>query len=172
MNINHAVRIWTKRPSQAFDYLVNIADEDLPKFVLISDFANFRLYDLDEDKEFEFSIEDLSDKTSLFGFIYGAEKREYKEQDPVNVKVAEKIGELHDALEASGYQGHQLEIFLVRLVYCLFADNTGIFQPVGSLLYLLEERTNENGADLGSFFNTLFQILDTPEAKRQTAIQK
>ena len=161
-----------KATSQAFDYLVNIKDEDLPKFVLISDFAHFRLYDLDENKEYEFSIEDLPDKTSLFGFIYGAERREYKDQDPVNIKVAEKIGELHDELEKSGYQGHQLEIFLVRLVYCLFADNTGIFQPVGSLLYLLEERTNENGADLGSFFNTLFQILDTPETKRQTTLDE
>ncbi len=161
-----------KAESQAFEYLVNIADEDLPKFVLISDFARFRLYDLDTNEEYEFSIEELPDKISLFGFIYGAERREYKEQDAVNIKVAEKIGELHDALEASGYRGHRLEIFLVRLVYCLFADNTGIFQPVGSLLYLLEERTKENGSDLGSFFNTLFQILDTTDAKRQTTLDE
>ncbi|MGI8543698.1 MAG: class I SAM-dependent DNA methyltransferase [Aridibacter sp.] len=143
-------------------------DEDLPKYVLISDFATFRLYDLETGKEFEFLIEELPDKTSLFGFIYGAEKREYKEQDPVNIKVAEKLGELHDALEETKYTGHKLEVFLVRLVYCLFADNTGIFQPVGSLLYLLEERTNENSSNLRGFFGDLFQILDTPETERQS----
>lgn len=157
-----------KAASQAFDYLTNIPDEDLPKFVLISDFANFRLFDLETGDEHSFTIGELPDKTNLFGFIYGAEKREYKAQDPVNIKAAEKLGELHDALEATKYTGHKLEVFLVRLVYCLFADNTGIFQPIGSLLYLLEERTNENGSNLRGFFGDLFQILDTPEAERQS----
>lgn len=157
-----------KATSQAFEYLTNIDDDDLPKYVLISDFASFRLYDLETGKEYQFLIEELPDKTSLFGFIYGAEKREYKAQDPVNIKVAEKLGELHDALEESKYTGHKLEVFLVRLVYCLFADNTGIFQPIGHLLFLLEDRTNKNGSDLGSFLNTLFQILDTPEGERQS----
>ncbi len=160
-----------KATSQAFDYLTNIDDEDLPQFVLISDFALFRLYDLENDKEYDFPIEELPDRTSLFGFIYGAEKREYKEQDPVNIKVAEKLGELHDALEANNYTDHKLEVFLVRLVYCLFADNTGIFQPVGNLLYLLEEQTAENGSNLRGFFGDLFQILDTPEDKRQLNLE-
>ena len=116
-----------KATSQAFEYLQNIADNELPKCVIISDFAKFRLFDLEANTEIEFPLEELPERIALFGFISGYEKREYKEQDPVNIAVAEKVGELHDALLESGYGGHKLEVFLVRLVYCLFADDTGIY---------------------------------------------
>lgn len=116
-----------KATSQAFEYLENLPENDLPEYVLISDFARFRLFNLETNEETEFPLEELPNKTHLFGAISGYQKREYKEQDPVNIQVALKLGELHDALLESGYSGHQLEVFLVRLVYCLFADDTGIF---------------------------------------------
>ncbi|MDT7605422.1 MAG: hypothetical protein QOF61_3419, partial [Acidobacteriota bacterium] len=114
-----------KAASQAFEYVENLPENDLPKCVIISDFENFRLFDLDAKEEHAFKLEELPDRIHLFGFISGYTKRTYKDQDPVNIAVAEKMGELHDALLASGYKGHKLEVFLVRLVYCLFADDTG-----------------------------------------------
>jgi len=54
----------------------------------------------------------------------GVRKRTFREQDPVNIKASEMMGKLHDALKESGYSGHNLERFLVRLVFCLFADDT------------------------------------------------
>jgi hypothetical protein len=158
-----------KAASQAFAYLENITDNDLPKSVIISDFARFRLFDLETKEEAEFSLEELPDRIHLFGFISGYQKREYKEQDPVNIQVALKLGELHDALLESGYSGHKLEVFLVRLVYCLFADDTGIF-PKDAFRFFLEEKTDEAGANLGAMLNLLFQILDTPENARQTTL--
>lgn len=160
-----------KATSQAFEYLENIADNDLPKSVIISDFARFRLFDLETKDETEFRLEDLPDKIHLFGFISGYQKREYKDQDPVNIAVAEKVGELHDALLESGYAGHKLEVFLVRLVYCLFADDTGIF-PKDAFRFFIEEKTDETGANLGAMLNLLFQILDTPETSRQTVLDE
>jgi hypothetical protein len=160
-----------KASLQAFDYLQNIDESDLPKFVLVSDFAQFRLYNLETNDEYHFSLTDLPSQTNLFGFISGWEKRIYKDQDPVNIQVAEKIGELHDELLASGYNGHKLEIFLVRLVYCLFADDTGVF-PKDTFRFFIEERTNENGSDVGSMLQMLFQILDTPENIRQTTLDE
>ena len=68
-----------------------------------------------------------------FGFIAGYRTQEIEPQNPVNIRAAEQMGKLHDLLEASGYTGHPLELLLVRVLFCLFADDTGIFQPAGSL---------------------------------------
>ncbi|MCY7346729.1 MAG: hypothetical protein LH614_10990, partial [Pyrinomonadaceae bacterium] len=157
--------------TQATEYFEGLKENDLPKFVLVSDFARFRLYDLDEGIQQEFPIEEFPDKIHLFGFISGYEKREYKDQDPVNIKVAEQIGKLHDALLASGYTDHKLEIFLVRLVYCLFADDTGIF-PKDHFRFFLEEKTFENGSNVGAMIGQIFEIVDTSPEERQRTLDE
>nr|WP_206203239.1 class I SAM-dependent DNA methyltransferase [Thermomonas sp. HDW16] len=106
-----------------------------------------------------------------FGFISGYQTRTYKEQDPVNVQAAERMGRLHDALKAAGYDGHQLELLLVRLLFCLFADDTGIF-PRHAFHELVAQRTSEDGADLGLWIGRLFQVLNTPEDKRQKTLDE
>lgn len=160
-----------KATSQAFAYLENLPENDLPECVLVSDFAQFRLFALETGEEQTFTLAELPDKIHLFGFISGYTKRTYKDQDPVNIAVAEKMGELYDALLASGYTGHQLEIFLVRLVYCLFADDTGIF-PKDHFRFFLDEKTDESGANLGAMLSLLFQLLDTPTADRQKTLDE
>lgn len=161
-----------KASSQAFEYLENLDENEVPELVLLSDFEKFRLYNLETDEEVEFFLAKLPDMIHLFGAISGYQKREYKEQDPVNLKVAMKLGELHDALLESGYEGQKLEVFLVRLVYCLFADDTGIFLPRSSFQFLLDEKTAEDGSNLGAMLSQLFQVLDTPEAARQTTLDE
>ncbi len=156
---------------QALDYFPGIREQYLPKYVLVSDFDKFRLYDLDEDTESDFTLSELPQKIHLFGFISGYKKQKYHEEDPVNVRVAEKMGELHDALLASGYAGHALEVFLVRLMYCLFADDTGIF-PKDHFEFFIENRTNPNGTDVGAVIAMIFQTLNTPEDKRQTTMDE
>ncbi len=155
-----------KAKTQALSYFPGLKDTDLPRYILLSDFYTFELYDLDEDEEVSFALEDLPAHVEKFGFILGVQKRSFKDQDPVNIEAAERVGKLHDALEASGYRGHDLERFLVRIVFCLFADDTGIFEPRDIFLDLLENRTREDGSDLGGWLAQLFQVLDTPEDER------
>jgi hypothetical protein len=155
---------------QALDYFPGLREVDLPKYILVSDFATFRLYDLDEGASEEFRLADLPARIELFGFISGYQKRTYRDEDPVNIKAAEKMGELHDALLASGYSGHNLEVFLVRLVYCLFADNTAIFQTKDQFRFLLENNTRDDGADTGALIATVFQTLNQPSEQRQTTL--
>ena len=152
--------------TQALDYFPGIIERDLPKYVLVSDFARFRLYDLVADSEQEFPLRDLHKRIKLFGFIAGYAPQEIKPQDPVNIHAAEQMGRLHDLLKAAGYLGHPLEVFLVRLVFCLFADDTGIF-PKQSFRDWLDARTAEDGSDLGPRLAELFQVLNTPRDKRQ-----
>ncbi len=157
---------------QAFKYLPGISDDQLPRYILVSDFQSFELTDLDTapDQPIRFKLSELPDRVQDFGFIVGQEKRVFKDQDPVNLRASEIMGALHDSLDASGYGGHQLERFLVRLLFCLFADDTGIFQPLGSFEAFLIERTREDGSDLGPFLMQVFQVLDTPDANRQTTL--
>ena len=101
-----------------------------------------------------------------FGFVLGVQRRTFRDQDPANVKAAELVGRLHDALAQAGYQGHDLERFLVRIVFCLFADDTGIFEPRDIFFDFVQDRTRDDGSDLGPFLAQIFQVLDTPEDQR------
>ncbi len=150
---------------QAQDYFPGIKDHELPKYILVSDFEQFKLYDLDERTEHAFNIKDFHSHVKLFGFIAGYQKHSYKEQDPVNIKAAEMIGKLHDQLQENGFEGHELEVYLVRLVFCLFADNAGIFET-NILLQYIEDKTKEDGSDLAMHFAKLFQVLNNPTDKR------
>ena len=159
---------------QAFKYLPGISDDQLPRYILVSDFQNFELIDLDTapDQPLRFKLSELPDRVQDFGFIVGQEKRVFKDQDPVNLRASEIMGALHDSLEASGYGGHQLERFLVRLLFCLFADDTGIFQPLGSFEDFIIKNTREDGSDLGPLLMQVFQVLDTPDDRRHTTLDE
>jgi hypothetical protein len=161
-----AGRDLVKAEKQAFDYILQIKERDRPRYVLVSDFKVFQLRDLATRETLEFALEDLHKHVQKFGFMIGVERREFKDQDPVNIKAAELVGRLHDALEESGFEGRALEVFLVQIVFCLFSDDTGVFQPKDLFLRFLEDRTSEDGSDLGPKLAQLFQTLDTPESKR------
>lgn len=161
-----------KAKTQALDYFPGLKNVDLPRYILLSDFQTFELYDLEEDEHAEFDLADLPRHVEKFGFILGLQKRSFQDQDPVNIKASELVGKLHDALEKTGYKGHDLEQFLVRLVFCLFSDDTGIFEPRDIFLDLLETRTSEDGSDLGGWLAQLFQVLNTPEDKRSTNLDE
>jgi hypothetical protein len=151
--------------AQARDYFPGIKDRDLPRYILVSDFARCRLYDLEENAQHEFPLKELYQNVRLFGFIAGYQTTVYQEQDPVNIKAAERMGKLHDKLKAIGYDGHELEVYLVRLLFCLFAEDTSIFER-RQFQDLIEQRTAEDGADLAQWLADLFQNLDRPREKR------
>lgn len=152
--------------TQALEYFPGLKDEELPRYILLSDFQTFELYDLDEGEEIKFPLHDLPKHVEKFGFILGVQKRTFRDQDPVNIEASERVGRLHDAMEEAGYTGHNLERFLVRIVFCLFADDTGIFEPRDIFLDLIQNRTREDGSDLGGWLQHLFEVLDTPDDKR------
>ena len=157
---------------QAGEYFDGLLERDRPRYILVSDFQTFKLHDLDEGEKVSFALGDLPAHVEKFGFILGVQRRTFRDQDPVNIEVATAMGRLHAALEASGYVGHDLEVFLVRTVFCLFADDTGIFEPRDIFLDLLETRTREDGSDLGGWLARLFQVLNTPVDQRQAMIDE
>ena len=161
---------------QALDYCSTGGrkETELPRYIVVSDFVRIRIMELgaaaakDEtgtDYYAEFPLEKLHENLHRFNFILGFEQRNYRDEDPVNIAAAELMGALHDELKANGYTGHELELFLVRLMFLFFADDTGIF-PKDQFAYLMEHRTREDGSDLGPTLSQVFQVLNTPNDKR------
>lgn len=155
-----------KAEQQALDYTHGLTDAELPKRILTCDFRFFRLLDLESGETTAWALEDLPKHIEKFAFVLGRQTRKFKDQDPVNIKAAELVGHLHDEIEASGYTGHKLEVFLTRIVFCLFADDTGIFEPRDILWDLLDTKTRPDGTDTGDVINKLFEVLNTPEDQR------
>jgi hypothetical protein len=169
--------------SQAFRYIQDLAREgrvkEIPRYVIVSDFARIALHDLEPEDQrglplfegrrvatVEFPLAELHRHIHDFAFIPGYKQHKFVEQDPINIEAAEILGQLHDALKAGGYTGHDLERFLVRILFCLFAEDTGLFERDAFRLYL-ENRTADDGSDLGLHLARLFDVLDTPPEKRQ-----
>ncbi|PDS26855.1 class I SAM-dependent DNA methyltransferase [Flavobacterium branchiophilum] len=150
---------------QALDYTHGLKFHELPKYILVSDFENFRLYDVEEQTTHTFLLKDLVLNVRYFNQMIGYQKQILKEQDPANVKAAELMGKLHDRLEEIGYVGHPLEVYLVRILFCLFAEDTTIFLKQ-QFQYYIEQRTSEDGSDLASKIQELFQVLNTPKDMR------
>jgi hypothetical protein len=172
-----------KAESQAFRYVQDLAREgrtdEIPRYVIVSDFARIALHDLEPEDQrglplfgsrrvatIEFPLADFHKCIHAFAFIPGYKQHKFEEQDPINIEAVEIMGRLHDTLEAGGYSGHRLERFLVRILFCLFGEDTGIFERESFKLYLLN-RTAEDGSDLGLHLARLFDVLNTPPDKRQ-----
>ncbi len=161
-----AGRDLNKAYEQAGEYFDALPERERPRYILVSDFQNFELHDLAGRESISFPLSDLPENVQAFGFILGLERRVFRDQDPANIEAAELVGRLHDALAEAGYRGHDLERFLVRIVFCLFADDTGVFEPRDIFLDWIETRTGEDGSSLGAQLMELFQVLNTPEAER------
>ena len=158
-----------KAGAQALDYVDGLPPSEQPRHVLTCDFQTWRLLDLDTGTETRFKLADLHKHVEAFAFVLGRQ-RTFETQAGVTIKAAELMGRLHDALEAANYKGHDLERLLVRLLFCMFADDTGIFQPKDIFLELLQNDTREDGSDTGRVLMELFDVLDTPEDDRQSGL--
>ncbi len=161
--------------TQAMGYVNTLPERDLPSLLVLCDFARFRVHRLEAGSAvecIEFKLQDLHKHIKLFGLLAGYKVQQIKSEDPVNIKAAHRMGRLHDTLQASGYSGHALEVLLVRLLFCLFADDTGIFQPAQAFRDFVRERTAHDGSDLGPRLAQLFQVLNTDEAKRSAQLDE
>ena len=151
--------------TQALEYLAGLDDHDLPPAVVTSDFRSFQHLNLDTREVTEFPLADLHKHVRLFGPLVEQTSVAVEEQNPVSREAAERIARLHNALESSGYLGYKLELFLVRLVFCLFADDSRIFEP-GAFQAYITDRTATDGTDLGPRLAKLFDTLATKPEER------
>jgi len=171
--------------SQAHRYIADLVNagrqEEVPRYVIVSDFARISLLDLEPEApvhraargghRIEFPLDEFHRHIHDFAFIPGYQQHTFEDQDPINLRAVKIMDDLHDALEAGGYEGHELERFLVRVLFCLFAEDTGIFEREAFRLYL-EDRTKPDGSDLGPHLARLFDVLNTPAERRQANLDE
>lgn len=155
---------------QAMDYLTSVSEAEMPRYVVTCDFQTFRVRDLDApagEDTVTFALEDLPTEAERLGFIAGYQKRSFgsDEQAAASVKAAQLMASLYDELEKSGYDEHQASIFLVRTLFALFADDSGLWERDLFLEYL-ENRTSPDGSDLGAALAQLYQALNKPPERR------
>ncbi len=168
---------------QAFGYIEDLTREgrfdEVPRFVLVSDFANVVLYDLEPEEQrnlplfagrplsrLEFPLRDFPRHIRAFAFILGQTRVRLDPEDPANEKAYDRMCDLHDALKTGGFTGHDLERLLVRVLFCVFAEDTGIFEPE-SFTTFIRQQTREDGSDLGAQLNQLFDWLNNRQAENR-----
>lgn len=161
----------TKANLQAYEYLETMPDHDLPRVIIVSDFASFVVIDNETNEKTEFVLADLPRNVKLFAFLVGEDSRKTAEEQPVNRQAAEAMARLHNQLRDDNYTGHDLEVLLVRLVFCMFADDSGIFEH-GQLRDYIARRTSDDGSDLGSRLVQIFETLNTPTEQRQSSLDE
>ncbi len=164
-----------KAHAQAMDYIQSLQREDrgdeVPQYVIVSDFARIALHDLEENRTVEFPLDEFHQNVNHFGFIPGYKQHKLEPEDPINIRAVQIMGDLHDALEAGGYSGHELERLLIRVLFCLFAEDTGIFERDALKIYL-ENHTAADGSNLGPMLAQFFQVLNQPKDKRQSNLRE
>ena len=155
-----------KAYSQAMDYVHALKPEEQPELVMVCDFDKIELHNLKRDIHHKpFKVSQLKSHIRIFGLLAGYEdKFEEKNEIELNITASYKMAKLHDLLKEYGYEEHALEIYLVRLLFCLFADDTGIFEKDSFEEYI--KSSSEDGSDLAMRMMMLFNILDTPSERR------
>ncbi|HTL42442.1 MAG TPA: DNA methyltransferase [Pseudolysinimonas sp.] len=156
---------------QALGYFYGIPDHDLPYAVVVCDFQTFEVYDTETREIVTFTLAELPKHVRRFDFLIDEKTLRIEEQSPVNREAAERMAKLHNQLYASGYVGHKLELFLVRLVFCHFADDAEIFDQ-GQFERYLRNRTSIDGTDVGPRLGRLFEVLNTPPESRPTTLDE
>lgn len=152
---------------QATEYFTGLKDEEMPRHVLVSDFANLHLYDLDSKAPpLKIKLETFPKAIGHFQFLAGFEPIAVQQQAAINQRAAEKMAGLHDAMKATGYSGKDLETYLVRLLFCLFAEDTGLFDQQSAFDYYLTNHTKADGSDLHGALTALFDTLNRAKANR------
>ncbi len=166
--------------TQAFTYIEDLSREnrwdEIPRFLLVSDFANFVLYDLEPEEQRDlplfagrkiephrFALSDFPRHIRAFAFMLGQTRVRLDPEDPANQKAYTRMCELHDSLVSGGFAGHELERLLCRVLFCLFAEDNLIFAPE-AFTQFIRTQTRTDGSDLAAKLNELFDWLNNPLA--------
>lgn len=162
---------------QAMDYMDDLTGAESPRWIITSDFHHFRIRDIEAPESQDvnqFALDDLPTRHQDLAFLAGYQNRSFgsTEQEDASIKAARLMADLYESLEASGYDDHEASVFLVRTLFCLYADDAVVWGERDLFYEYLENRTNSDGSDLGPQLSMLFQALRKPTESRQKNIDQ
>ncbi|MGP9579331.1 type IIL restriction-modification enzyme MmeI [Halomonas sp. AOP42-E1-40] len=152
-----------------------LADEDEParhkcRFLVVTDFRELTALDTKTDERLEVGFGELATQYLFFAPMAGLERTKHFEEASADLKAAAKMGRLFDRLKevnefSTPEQLHALNVFLTRLLFCYFAEDTGIF-PKNAFTKVITEASGENGEGLPDLLAQLFRVMNQPEGER------
>ena len=156
-----------KAYNQVSKYYERLSAADKPRYIVLSNFDELWLYDIENPlniKEYKCPLADLPKNAEWLDFLApNAAMAEIVEENPINRQATEMIAKLHQAFISDGVNADELALFLTRLIFCFFADDTGIFGQKNLLDGLLTNEARSDGSNLNEVFTTLFDTLNTKD---------
>ncbi len=162
---------WEKTLKQAEEYIEDLLPHQKPKFILLINFKRIQKYEvkiLSSGKVkinflTEVPLEELSKRLNEFSFFLEFASQLETDEEKVNQEAARRIANVYDAIERKGYDSNEISILLARILFCLFAEDTGIFERKQFENYV----KSSTGKTLGSKLLELFEVLNSPVDKRK-----
>lgn len=154
---------------QAQAYVQGLPSNDRPRKLIVCNFKRFIIYNLDptttEEAVVEVAFPDFARSLDTFAFMPEFAELAREEEEKANLEAVLRISNVYKTLYGAGYRGHDLELLLVRILFCVFAEDTGIFAAKQFSDYL-EKYTLEDGSDIGENLVLIFEALNTPPRLR------
>jgi len=162
----HFVGVAKKELDSKFDELVKkySVAKKAPRFIIVTDYQNLKAYDIKVAEKLDTEIKNLPKHPDFFLPWVGIEKKVFQGENPADVKAAEKLAKffdlmLKDNLKLVEKNRHALNVFLTRILFCFFAEDTDIFKK-GLFTESLASHTRTDGSDLDDYLQRLFELLN------------
>lgn len=145
-----------------------------PRFIIVTDYETLLAYDMKTEDSLDIEILNITNHYDFFLPLAGMEKATYADENPADVKASLKMAKLYDELQKNNEfktneEIHALNVFLTRLLFCYFAEDTNIF-PDNAVTSSISSHTQLDGSDVDNYLARLFKIFNTPERTRDTSI--
>ena len=142
-----------------------------PRFIIVTDFETLLAIDRKTSDTLDIPILDIAKHFDFFLPWAGMEKAQHQNENPADVKAAERMAKLYDEIKKDNTtktpeEVHNLNVFLSRLLFCFFAEDTGIFEKV-QFTNAISSHTQTDGSDLQEYLDKLFVVMNTENSKRK-----
>ena len=142
-----------------------------PRFLIVTDYLTFLSIDMKTQETLDIAFSKIVQHLDFFLPLAGMEKTKYQAENPADVKAAERMAKLFDEIKKDNPDEtpqfiHGLNVFLTRLLFCFFAEDTDIFQK-GQFTGAISSHTQSDGSDLKAYLTKLFDVLNIDSSKRK-----
>ncbi|NIZ20003.1 class I SAM-dependent DNA methyltransferase [Entomospira culicis] len=159
---------------QALGYVEMLPDSEKPKKIVLCNFQEFKIIALASGEVKEFRLEEFGKYYREFLFIAGYSDYITYQEEEISLQAAELLAKLYTSIEKGDNKPSlELNYFMVRLLYCFFADHTELFSQstiVHPFHNYLEKYSNSDGRDLHSHIRDIFEVLNTPKEQRDARL--
>lgn len=178
--VHHRKKVFFKLVNDNFHLVIDKLRKDIekdkqkPRFIIVTDYDTFLAYDTKTTDTLDISIQDIAKHYDFFLPLAGMEKAKHIDENPADVKASNKLAKLYDEILKTNptkthEEVHALNVFLTRLLFCYFAEDSKIFED-NVFTNSISNHTQVDGSDVDSYLDRLFKVFNTPDDKRDNSL--